>query len=84
MAQSEFTSRHQCRRAQSEERDPHTKFSEALSMANTVKNTIKSRKIGFILASGADGGSLNDLKTQLERRSKSRTYCPKSCRDKEQ
>ncbi|WP_185289251.1 catalase [Chryseobacterium lactis] len=52
---------------QSEERDPHTKFSEALSMANTVKNTIKSRKIGFILASGADGGSLNDLKTQLER-----------------
>jgi catalase len=35
-------------------------------MANTVKNTIKSRKIGFILASGADGGPLNDLKTQLE------------------
>ncbi|WNI37503.1 catalase [Chryseobacterium sp. SG20098] len=51
---------------QSEEREPHTQFSDALSMMNTVKNTIKSRKIGFILANGADGGAVNDLKTKLE------------------
>lgn len=36
-------------------------------MAGTVKNTIKSRKIGFILANGADGKAVNDLKTQLEK-----------------
>ena len=29
---------------QSEEREPHTQFSDVLSMMNTVKNTIKSRK----------------------------------------
>ncbi|MCD9615779.1 catalase [Chryseobacterium gleum] len=51
---------------QSEEREPDTKVSGALSMAHTVKNTIKSRKIGFILANGADGGAVNDLKTKLE------------------
>lgn len=51
---------------QSEEREPHTQFSDALSMMNTIKNTIKSRKIGFILANGADGGAVNDLKTKLE------------------
>ena len=51
---------------QSEEREAHTKISEALSMKNTVKNTIKGRKIGFILADGADSGSINDLKTKLE------------------
>jgi catalase len=39
---------------QSEEREAHTRASEALSMANTVKNTIQGRKIGFIVASGAD------------------------------
>ncbi|MDR2235870.1 MAG: catalase [Chryseobacterium sp.] len=51
---------------QSEEREPKTKISEALSMKDTVKNTIKSRKIGFIIANGADGGAVNDLKTKLE------------------
>lgn len=51
---------------QSEEREPHTKISDALSMKNTVKNTIKSRKIGFILANRADGGAVNDLKAKLE------------------
>ncbi|WP_278353082.1 catalase [Chryseobacterium gleum] len=51
---------------QSEEREPDTKVSGALSMAHTVKNTIKSRKIGFILANGADGGAVNDLKIKLE------------------
>ncbi|WP_353886462.1 catalase-related domain-containing protein [uncultured Chryseobacterium sp.] len=51
---------------QSEEREPKTKISDALSMRHTVKDTIKTRKIGFILANGADGGALNDLKTKLE------------------
>ncbi|MFC5874619.1 catalase [Chryseobacterium arachidis] len=51
---------------QSEEREAHTKISDALSMENTVKDTIKSRKIGFILANGADAGSVNDLKAKLE------------------
>ncbi|MBB6369940.1 catalase [Chryseobacterium shigense] len=52
---------------QSEERESKTKISEALSMKDTVKNTIKSRKIGFILANGADGTVLNALKTKLEK-----------------
>ncbi|WP_426478586.1 catalase [Chryseobacterium sp. CBSDS_008] len=51
---------------QSEEREPNTKMSAALSMKDTVKDTIKSRKIGFILASGADGGAVNDIKTKIE------------------
>jgi len=51
---------------QSKEREPKTKVSEALSMANTIKNTIKSRKIGFIVANGANGNALNELKTKLE------------------
>ncbi|MDQ0781746.1 catalase [Chryseobacterium sp. W4I1] len=51
---------------QSKEREPKTKVSEALSMANTIKNTIKSRKIGFIVGNGANGSALNELKTKLE------------------
>lgn len=51
---------------QSEEREAHTRASEALSMANTVKNTIQGRKIGFIIADGADFGTINDLKNKLE------------------
>jgi len=51
---------------QSEEREAHTRASDALSMANTVKNTIQGRKIGFIVASGADFGIINDLKNKLE------------------
>lgn len=51
---------------QSEEREAHTRASEALSMANTVKNTIQGRKIGFIVANGADFGIINDLKNKLE------------------
>ena len=35
-------------------------------MKNTVKNTIKSRKIGFIIANGADAAAISDLKTALE------------------
>ncbi|GEN70722.1 catalase [Chryseobacterium lathyri] len=52
---------------QSKEREPKTKVSEALSMKNTVKDTIKSRKIGFIAANGANGSVLNTLKTKLEK-----------------
>ncbi|MDR6462116.1 catalase [Chryseobacterium sediminis] len=51
---------------QSEEREPNTKISDALSMKHTVKDTIKTRKIGFILANGVDGGAVSDLKTKLE------------------
>lgn len=51
---------------QSEEKEPKTKVSEALSMKNTVKNTIKSRKIGFIMASGVTNKEVTDLKTRLE------------------
>jgi catalase len=52
---------------QSTEREPKVKSSDALSMQNTVKNTIESRVIGFIIANGADAKSINDLKTQLEK-----------------
>ncbi len=51
---------------QSEEREPKTKSSDALSMADTVKNTIKSRKIGFIIGNGFDAKAINSLKTKLE------------------
>jgi catalase len=51
---------------QSEEREAHTKISGALSMQNTIKDTIKGRKVGFIMANGADAGAINDLKTKLE------------------
>lgn len=51
---------------QSEEREPATKISEALSMQNTIKNTIMGRKIGFIMGNGADAAAINDLKTKLE------------------
>lgn len=52
---------------QSEEREPKTKSSEALSMADTVKNTIKSRKIGFIIANGVQASAVTSLKTKLEK-----------------
>lgn len=39
--------------------------SEALSMANTVKNTIKSRKIAILAADGVDADSLNSVKNKL-------------------
>jgi catalase len=51
---------------QSEEREAHTRVSEALSMADTVKDTIKGRKIGFIMANGVDALKVHDLKTKLE------------------
>ncbi|MCS3869528.1 catalase [Chryseobacterium ginsenosidimutans] len=52
---------------QSKERDPKVKISEALSMKNTVKDTVASRVIGFILANGVDANAINTLKTKLEK-----------------
>ncbi|SKB34943.1 catalase [Daejeonella lutea] len=40
--------------------------SPALSMADTVKDTIKTRKIAFLTADGVDSKSLNSMKTKLE------------------
>ncbi|AZA83590.1 catalase HPII [Chryseobacterium lactis] len=51
---------------QSEEKEPKTKASDTLSMQNTVKNTIKSRKIGFIIANGCDAKAINQLKKTIE------------------
>ena len=42
------------------------KKSPALSMANTIKNTIKTRQIAILAADGVDGVSLNTMKTDLE------------------
>jgi catalase len=42
------------------------KSSSALSMVNTPKNTIKSRKIAFLVADGVAGKSLNEMKAALE------------------
>ncbi|MDF2454487.1 MAG: Catalase [Cytophagaceae bacterium] len=43
------------------------KKSEALSMANTVKNTIKSRQIAILAANGVDSNALNNTKSALEK-----------------
>lgn len=51
---------------QSEEREPVTKFSDALSMKNTVKDTIESRIIGFIMENGVNAADANSLKLKLE------------------
>ncbi|TWR31209.1 catalase [Mucilaginibacter pallidiroseus] len=40
--------------------------SDALSMANTIKDSIKSRKIAILTADGADAGSVTNVKTALE------------------
>ncbi|WP_316820236.1 catalase [Pedobacter gandavensis] len=41
------------------------KESAALSMLNTVKNTIKTRKIAFLAADGLDAGALDTVKKAL-------------------
>lgn len=51
---------------QSEEREPRTQSSEALSMKNTVKDSIESRIIGFIMADGVDAEEVTTLQNQLE------------------
>ncbi|MEO5905485.1 MAG: catalase, partial [Saprospiraceae bacterium] len=40
--------------------------SEALSMANTVKNTIRTRQIAILAANGVDGKAINAKKKALE------------------
>lgn len=52
---------------QSREIEMTLKKSDKLSMANTIKNTIKTRQIAFLLANGADGKAVNNLKLQLEK-----------------
>ncbi|MES2848841.1 MAG: catalase, partial [Bacteroidota bacterium] len=52
---------------QSEEKQMSLKKSAALSMAGTVKNTIKTRKIGFIMADGVDAKAVKELKSKLEK-----------------
>jgi catalase len=44
---------------------PPVPTSEPLSMANTVKDTIKSRKIAFLVADGVDGKQLKAMKSSL-------------------
>lgn len=51
---------------QSSEIEPSIKFSEALSMANTVKDTIESRIIGFMMTDGFDAASTDHLIEKLE------------------
>ncbi|KAA0988720.1 catalase [Dyadobacter aurulentus] len=46
--------------------DTALKASAALSMANTVKDTIKTRKIAFLAADGVDEKSLTTVKAALE------------------
>ena len=40
--------------------------SEALSMENTIKNSIKTRQIAFLAADGVDESSINKMKKALE------------------
>lgn len=47
--------------------NPDPKSSPALSMANTPKDSIKSRMIAFLAADGVDGKSLNEMKKELEK-----------------
>jgi len=41
--------------------------SDALSMANTVKDTIKTRQIAFLLADGFDGDDVKAMKSAVEK-----------------
>ena len=52
---------------QSKEFEMSIKSSFALSMVNTVKNTIKSRQIAFLIANGVDANSINTTKKHLEK-----------------
>jgi catalase len=46
--------------------NPELKISKALSMANTIKDTIGTRKIAILAADGVDDDSLNIMKRALE------------------
>ncbi len=45
---------------------PELQVSEALSMVNTVKNTIKTRCVAILTADGVDDGPLGNMKRALE------------------
>ena len=45
---------------------PELKISKALSMADTVKNTIQTRQVAILAADGVDENSLNAMKQALE------------------
>lgn len=47
-------------------REPDTKVSPALSMENTAKNTIATRRIGILVANGVDGTAVAGMKKALE------------------
>ena len=47
-------------------KDAKIKKSAALSMANTVKDTIKTRKIAFLVADGFDANDVKTMKNALE------------------
>lgn len=51
---------------QSKQKEMSLKKSERLSMANTIKDTIKTRQIAFLIANGVDGKTVNSLKGKLE------------------
>ncbi len=51
---------------QSKEFEMALKKSDKLSMANTIKDTIKTRQIAFLLANGADAKAINNLSNKLK------------------
>ncbi len=48
-------------------KDAKVKKSDILSMANTVKDTIKSRKIAFLVADGFDANDVKTMKNAIEK-----------------
>ncbi len=51
---------------QSREFEMTLKKSDKLSMANTIKNSIKTRQIAFLIANGVDAVSVNNLSAKLK------------------
>lgn len=51
---------------ESTKKKPPVEKSEALSMANTAKDSIKSRQVAFLVADGVDGNSVNQMRQALE------------------
>ncbi|OCK51713.1 catalase HPII [Chryseobacterium sp. CBo1] len=52
---------------QSEEREPKIKISDALSMKNTVKDSIESRIIAVLVADGCDGKRVSEFLDKIEK-----------------
>lgn len=52
---------------QSEEREPKIAVSDALSMKNTVKDSIESRIIAVLVADGCDGKRVTDFLDKIEK-----------------